>query len=294
MDNIEQANIDAHALAQIYKPLDKDFITKTVRENAKLLGLNREIDIEFFPSPSAAHAEFAKHNVSPPPCFIHGLREFDVRMYCRDQITEGKLTDKESIDRLNVLNTLADASYPIYLFDNEMVFVERPVKHHWDPAPEGTLPTVRHNATGPAIEFSDGTGLYYWHGTPVPEWVINDKHEAFNGLTTAQIDNRRIELALSHNNAEIRRCALEKVGFEKALSFATLVAEDKTYGKLYLLGGLRLLSVTNGSPELDGTYRQYVLLARPPQIAPEPNVLEEVAAGYGVSVETYLSASCRT
>lgn len=294
MDKIEKANRDAHALAQIHKPLDVEFITKTVRENAKLLGVSETIALEFFPSPAAAHAEFAKHGVSPPPCFIHGLREFDVRMYCRDQIAEGNITDQESIDRLNVLNTLADASYPIYMFDNEMVFVERPVKHHWDPAPAGELPTVRHNPTGPAIEFSDGTGLYYWHGTPVPEWVINDGHEMLEGMTPAQMDNKRIELALAHNNAEIRRCALEKVGFDKALSHATLVDEDKTYGKLYELGGLRLLSVTNGSPELDGSYRQYVLLARPPQIAPKPNVLEEIANGYGVSVATYLSASCRT
>lgn len=299
---IRKANIEAHAMVQQHTPLDREAITNFIDKNYMALGIKQGLHLEFFPSPAAfyaaVNAEREAHGLEPTyriPTWIHGIRELDVHMFWRDEIEEKKQHGTESEKRFKALAALASMSYPIYLFENEMCFVERPVKHHWDEVqPAGDVPTVRHRGDGPAIEFSDGTGLYYWHGTEVPSWAIESTHSLFSGLDTEGISQKRIELALDHDNAEVRRAVLEIVGYDKALAHAAVIDDNPDYGTLYEIGGLRLLKVINGSPEADGTYREYILLARPPQIAPESTVLQEIAAGYGVDVETYLSAACRT
>src|SRR4030095_14956901 len=70
-----------------------------------------------------------------------------------------------------------------------------------------------HGETGPAIAWADGFAIYAWHGTLVPADLIE-----------SEWDTRRI---FEEPNAEIRRCAIEKLGWDKFIgdSGMALVAE---------------------------------------------------------------------
>ena len=67
-----------------------------------------------------------------------------------------------------------------------------------------------HNETGPFCRWRDGYALYSWHGVRVPAWFIERKHE----LTPA--------IALSQDNAEVRRAACEIIGWDKVLEHESL------------------------------------------------------------------------
>jgi hypothetical protein len=80
-----------------------------------------------------------------------------------------------------------------------------------------------HSEDSPAIAFSDGYEVFFWHGIPVPEHWIMDK---------MSIDKQDIRDA---DNAEKRRCIMEIIGAERyyeQLGGVTLIDEDKdAYGK---------------------------------------------------------------
>lgn len=79
-----------------------------------------------------------------------------------------------------------------------------------------------HRENGPAVYLDNGTVLYYWHGTNVPEWVI---------MNPEKITLRRI---LKEQNIELRRVLIERFGegrFIKELG-AEKIHEDK-YGILW-------------------------------------------------------------
>jgi hypothetical protein len=62
-----------------------------------------------------------------------------------------------------------------------------------------------HSASGPAIEWRDGWSLSFWHGQNVPhEWITHPE----------KLDP---ELALNHENAEMRRCVAEILGWKRVL-----------------------------------------------------------------------------
>lgn len=74
-----------------------------------------------------------------------------------------------------------------------------------------------HAESGPAIEWSDGFGLFVWHGTVVPrEWIENR-----GGLDP--------KAALTHPNVEQRRAAAEIIGWSRVLEAvgARVVDEDR-------------------------------------------------------------------
>jgi hypothetical protein len=63
-----------------------------------------------------------------------------------------------------------------------------------------------HSATGPALVWSDGWPQFYWHGIKVPrEWI-----ESPSTIDPA--------MALTHPNAEQRRCLAEILGWDKVLT----------------------------------------------------------------------------
>lgn len=63
-----------------------------------------------------------------------------------------------------------------------------------------------HNETGPAISYSKGFELFYWHGVSVPkEWIL-------------ERDKLKPETALQWPNVEQRRAACEILGWNKILS----------------------------------------------------------------------------
>ncbi len=118
-----------------------------------------------------------------------------------------------------------------------------------------------HNPTGPARTWADGWALWYWHGVRVPRSLIED------GWDTARI--------LLEPNAEIRRCAIEKIGWPRFIQdsdFQPVGPEMDDPGNpgqtiaLYDVPELiygeprRILIVTNGTIEPDGSRRQFGIL----------------------------------
>jgi hypothetical protein len=66
---------------------------------------------------------------------------------------------------------------------------------------EGNL----HCETGPAVSFSDGWKMYFWHGTSIPEEWIEEK------------DKIDPSLALTWREIEQRRCLAEILGWERVI-----------------------------------------------------------------------------
>jgi hypothetical protein len=138
----------------------------------------------------------------------------------------------------------------------------RPVVLHRDA--RGDL----HNPVGLALAYPDGWGFYAWHGRCVPRWVIVAPST---------------EAITAEKNVEVRRCAIESLGWDRFIAEAGLVPVTAGHGKdlmaacvpdpgnpgqhlvLYdvperLWGSrIRLLMCTNGTPERDGSRRRYGL-----------------------------------
>jgi hypothetical protein len=134
----------------------------------------------------------------------------------------------------------------------------RPVALHRDA--RGDL----HNPAGPAVTYPDGWGFYAWHGRRVPGWVIVAPS---------------VEAITAEENVEVRRCAIESLGWDRFIAEAGLVPVTAGAGTAHVpdpgnpgqhlvlydvperLWGdrIRLLMCTNGTPERDGTRRRYGL-----------------------------------
>ncbi|WP_171068787.1 DUF6745 domain-containing protein [Actinomadura geliboluensis] len=163
------------------------------------------------------------------------------------------------------------------------VVSERPVELHteiWDDDGRVRL----HGSDGPALRYGDGWDVHAWHGTRVPAWVIDDP------------DVERIE---RETNVEVRRCAIENMGWGDYIDRAGLrlvaVAPDPgnpgSELRLYdLREQTRVLLAVNGSVERDGRRRRYGLTV--PAAIPDP----VAAAGwtYGLSADQYSRLVRRT
>jgi hypothetical protein len=115
-----------------------------------------------------------------------------------------------------------------------------------------------HSADGMAVTYRDGWGLWCWHGRRVPRWVI---------------ENASVSRIAAEPNVEIRRCAIEALGWERFIRDAglTLVGSCPDPGnpgmelELYdvperLWGSqVRVLLAWNGTVELDGSRRRFGL-----------------------------------
>jgi hypothetical protein len=143
--------------------------------------------------------------------------------------------------------------------DGWCVVTERTAVVHTEPWPGTHHAEVRaHHPRGMAVAYPDGTGGYAWHGTPVPSWVITDP---------------AVERVLAERNVEVRRCAIERIGWDTYISEAGLrlvsAAPDpgnpgcelQLYDLPHRLWGApaRVLLAINGSVERDGHRRRYGL-----------------------------------
>lgn len=163
------------------------------------------------------------------------------------------------------------------------VVSERPVAVHtevWN-----DFGAVRpHRTDGPALRYADGWDVHAWHGTRVPSWVITDP---------------RAWRIARESNVEVRRCAIENLGWGPYISEAglRLIASVPDPGnpgselRLYdMRKETRVLLAVNGSVERDGRRRRYGLTV--------PGFLDDplAAAGwtYGLSAEQYSRLLRRT
>jgi hypothetical protein len=163
------------------------------------------------------------------------------------------------------------------------VITERPSSIHLDP--DGRL----HNEDEKAIAYPDGWGVWAWHGRRVPSWTILDPTP---------------ERIAGEENVEIRRCAIESLGWANFVEKAQLTKVDtqddpgnpgqviELYDVPEDLWGdrVRLIIVTNGSKERSGERRKYGLTV-PVESA---DAVSAVAWTVGEDRESYLQTLRRT
>ena len=159
----------------------------------------------------------------------------------------------------------------------------RPSGLHRDPL--GRL----HSPTGKALAYPDGWGFWSWHGRPVPAWVI---------------ERPNITAIGAEKNVEIRRCAIESLGWDVFTGQAHLdkvgsAADPGNPGCQLVLydvperlwgSRVRLLMATNGSTERDGTRRNYGLTV-PAEIR---DPVEAAAWTYRLTKDEYARMQRRT
>jgi hypothetical protein len=155
-----------------------------------------------------------------------------------------------------------------------------------------------HSATGKAIEWPDGWGLYRHHGMAVPADIIEHPER----ITRARI--------LDERNAEIRRVMVEIYGVARYVqdSGAEVVHADKdSLGHPRRLlrapapgdDPIVLIELTNSTPEPDGSHRMFHIRVHP-ELRPIPfepgqefgepqemTCINAVASLYGLRGEGY-------
>lgn len=141
-----------------------------------------------------------------------------------------------------------------------------------------------HNGKGPVIAFADGWSVYAWKGVLLPSWMIERPHE----ITATRIDRER--------DAIVRRCMIDIMTPERFIheGDAYCVSEDET-GMLWTKtwtawDAWAAVQVQNGTPEPDGTYRQYFLQV-PPTVR---SARQAVAWTYGLTEHEYTALRQRT
>ena len=159
----------------------------------------------------------------------------------------------------------------------------------WDPPYGRRL----HCETGPSVRYRDGWELHHWHGLLVPAWVIN-RTKAVGDI-------------LAEPNIEIRRAAIESVGWDQflaGLGVEPISVEDDPANTgcqlaLYRLpqgvdagldDGDQLLVCQNGTVERDGRRRTFGLTV-PAEIT---SAVAAAAATYDLDEATYRRLRVRT
>jgi hypothetical protein len=149
-----------------------------------------------------------------------------------------------------------------------------------------------HNANGPAIQWNDGYSLYAFHGVRVGKDIIENPEL----ITTDQI--------MKETNSEVRRVMCERMGWEKFITEAGLTMIDECDDpanmpnklRLYetpeqVLGvPVRLLSVVNATPKLNGEIPRYAITV-PAEI---DSALAGAAWSFDVDVKMYKSMARAT
>ncbi|MET7336793.1 DUF6745 domain-containing protein [Nonomuraea sp. NPDC005650] len=186
----------------------------------------------------------------------------------------------------------APAGWWWWPFRDFVMLCPRPAELHLEQVGDDDSGTYRpHRADGPAAGWDDGFGLYFWHGTHVTRAVIDDT------LTADEI--------LRETNAEIRRCAIERRGWDRFIAEAglaqvgTAVPDPGNPGQTLTLHDVpegvytthvRVLLCTNGTVERDGTRRRFGLTV--PADCTDP--LQAAAWTYGLTPAQYATAQRRS
>lgn len=184
----------------------------------------------------------------------------------------------EGLEVLHGAQQVASNANWWWAYRNFAVLVERPTAICLDQ--QNRL----HCEDGPAVAYPDGWGVYAWHGTRVPAALINGE------WTTDDI--------LRESNAEVRRCAIEKIGWPEFVKQAKLKKVGRSQqdpgnpGFMLTLydvpeqifeTAIRVLLCTNGTIERDGTRRKFGLTV--PATVQTP--IEAAAWGYNLTADEY-------
>jgi hypothetical protein len=161
---------------------------------------------------------------------------------------------------------------------------------HTEPAPGRSSGQRRlHHPSGPAVCYADGWCVHAWHGTRVPTWVVTEP---------------TVERIAAERNIEVRRCAIERMGWSTYIDRAGLRLIDTAPDPgnpgrqlgLYELPRTpwqppeRVLLAVNGSVERDGVRRRYGLAV--PRDIDDP--VAAAAWSYGLSGAQYAQLVRRT
>jgi hypothetical protein len=148
-----------------------------------------------------------------------------------------------------------------------------------------------HCEEGPAMTWADGWSIWAWHGVRVPRDLIEV------GWDTTRI--------LREENVEIRRCAIERLGWDRFIADAGLAQVGESIPdpgnpgqtialydvpeRIYGDTDIRVLLCTNGTVERDGTRRRFGLTI-PAEIS---DPIEAAAWGYDLTREQYATMGRR-
>jgi hypothetical protein len=181
--------------------------------------------------------------------------QFDAATLAHYEMLDGYVRANPDVAAMHAVMEIARSAGPWWPFANTVVISERPTAIHLDDQQR------LHHPTGPAVTYPDGWGVHAWHGVRVPANLIEGEP------WTA-------ERILTEPNTEIRRSAIERIGWDRFIDDAGLrplgepVPDPGNSGQLLALyeppGGLyrgrvRVLLCTNGSIERDGTRRRFGL-----------------------------------
>jgi hypothetical protein len=253
---------------------------KSINAAYEVSGLKPPVKFVWFESPKAGY-KYVKDVLKASNAIpIYG--QFDSAwLSFYDFFDKCESVDIPEIKKLYPLMEICKQTGWWWAFSDLCVATKRHTEIHRDAA------NRLHCEDGMAIKYGDGWGLYSWHGFTIPKshhWIITDK---------ARLNPSVIE---KEANAELRRIMLEIYGFSNYLeeAKAVVLSEDKD-----ILGNprrlleitvnkekLRVLEVTNSTPEPDGSLKKYHLGAMPGK-TPQ----EAVAASFGFNPEAFKEAT---
>ncbi|WGW12698.1 hypothetical protein LWF01_02705 [Saxibacter everestensis] len=188
-------------------------------------------------------------------------------------------------DRLTAVTSAVEGIGWWYATPEVAFLTERPTRLARDN--QGRL----HNEDGPALQYADGYSLSAWHGTRLPEDFFAHEWD--------------VDRIFAEENTEVRRCAIERYGWDRFAAHMTQVGEtvpdpgnsphtltlydlperlQDTYEEK-----VRILLCTNGSPEADGTRHRFGLVCR----GHETDALSAAASLYGIPRDEYAAAEVR-
>lgn len=180
------------------------------------------------------------------------------------------------VKMLETFEIIARNSFFFYPLDGTCLVCDRPLYYRFNE--QNRL----HSTTGPVIEFRDGWKLWYINGVRVPEGIVMHPDQ----ITVAMIQQEA--------NIEVRRLMLDLYGVERFIkdSESHLVNTEVFNGRTYQLWqatlnrddeDVTMLKVTNATPEVDGSFKDYWLRVPPDVIT----AMGAVAWTFNLRVDAY-------
>jgi len=171
------------------------------------------------------------HSIKP---FYHILKNvsFGLCIIAHDEFINSFKKNQKRLKFAKICITLLKAfnagAWLLYPYENEWVVITRPgFRFQTERSRQ-----VPHNNSGPAVWWPDKTiwneKYYFWRGFEIPEWTYETSLPKGKDLR---------ERIIQEENAERRRCMIEKIGYDKFLKIVRARIIDKSdKGILYDLG----------------------------------------------------------